>query len=349
MPGGEQIAVMPEARGSVLRGLDGNAVTPDPAARVQLWHPISAGTEEIEAWRDRIGQTGLQQPFPQVWREVYILTDAERATATYTNRWSAHILRQHQAMELARANGWTAIHRTGFDSAQGKMWEPPIPAHGIIASYWIEGIGAEDGAFSPGGAYTYIVTDRMVFHRARGGTGRDANRAREGDPLALESLPPVVFSEVMRAGDLFTSIASIGNDPHWIDRGADAAAPTGWRARANTYWAEANTGPLEQSAQGRRAILARIIPRLKIADQLTLDDRFLHVRGKLNSYAIHLGAGGAFCGTRHLCIVPAGEGTPGKIALPFEGDRILSLILSKAVLLAADDKVTDPVILAQIR
>ena len=37
-----------------------------------------------------------------------------------------------------------------------------------------------------------------------------------------------------------------------------------------------------------------------------------------------------------------------KIWLPFEGDRTLSIILSKAVLLAADDEITDPVILAQL-
>jgi len=35
--------------------------------------------------------------------------------------------------------------------------------------------------------------------------------------------------------------------------------------------------------------------------------------------------------------------------LPFEGDEILSVILSKIVMLAADDKITDETILHQIR
>jgi hypothetical protein len=34
--------------------------------------------------------------------------------------------------------------------------------------------------------------------------------------------------------------------------------------------------------------------------------------------------------------------------LPFEGDRVLSVILSKAVLLAADDKIVDETILRQL-
>ena len=54
---------------------------------------------------------------------------------------------------------------------------------------------------------------------------------------------------------------------------------------------------------------------------------------------------------RYLCIVPA-QGQLDKagerIFLPFEGDRTLSLILSKVFLLAADDKITDATILRQL-
>jgi hypothetical protein len=36
------------------------------------------------------------------------------------------------------------------------------------------------------------------------------------------------------------------------------------------------------------------------------------------------------------------------VFLPFEGDSMLSLILSKAFLLAADKKITDPAIVRQL-
>lgn len=54
-------------------------------------------------------------------------------------------------------------------------------------------------------------------------------------------------------------------------------------------------------------------------------------------------------GGRYLCIV-AGERKSAafKLVLPFKGDVMLSLILSKAFLLAADDRITDPTILRQI-
>ena len=50
---------------------------------------------------------------------------------------------------------------------------------------------------------------------------------------------------------------------------------------------------------------------------------------------------------RHICIVP--DGSPKKLALPFEGDDALAKILSKAMLLSRDDEITDPVILRQLR
>jgi hypothetical protein len=36
------------------------------------------------------------------------------------------------------------------------------------------------------------------------------------------------------------------------------------------------------------------------------------------------------------------------VFLPFEGDRVLAIILSKAMMLAEDDKITDPSIVSQI-
>ena len=55
---------------------------------------------------------------------------------------------------------------------------------------------------------------------------------------------------------------------------------------------------------------------------------------------------------QYLCIVPARGaahgGLEGKVFLPFEGDGTLAIILSKALLLAEDNKIKDPTILHQI-
>lgn len=53
---------------------------------------------------------------------------------------------------------------------------------------------------------------------------------------------------------------------------------------------------------------------------------------------------------QYLCIVPKSGPVEnnGSLFLPFEGDRTLSVIVSKALLLAADTRITDPTITRQI-
>jgi len=106
---------------------------------------------------------------------------------------------------------------------------------------------------------------------------------------------------------------------------------------------------LTASAEVRREALERIVPRLRIAGRCTLDGRFLIVRGDLGTYKIHLGSANILMEPHdaYLCVVPSRGKGGGKVFLPFEDER-LSLILSKAFLLAADTKITDKSIRRQI-
>ena len=102
-------------------------------------------------------------------------------------------------------------------------------------------------------------------------------------------------------------------------------------------------------------MLERLIPRLKIAARCSLIDRFLVVRGDLRTYKIHLGSGNILMepNDQYLCIVPkcsASEPVNGSaVFLPFQGDNTLSIILSKALLLADDAKISDPTIVNQLK
>ncbi|MEO1279908.1 MAG: hypothetical protein AAFV77_13195, partial [Planctomycetota bacterium] len=86
------------------------------------------------------------------------------------------------------------------------------------------------------------------------------------------------------------------------------------------------------------------------ADACELDDRFLIVRGTKRTYKIHLGSGNILMepDDQFLCIVQGRTESERGVFLPFEGDRTLAIILSKAFMLAADDKITDKTILSQI-
>jgi hypothetical protein len=117
------------------------------------------------------------------------------------------------------------------------------------------------------------------------------------------------------------------------------------------YWHRYSFGDLSATAQTRRAALENLIPRLTVAERCSFSDKFLVVKGDLRTYKIHLGSGNILMepNDQYLCIVSKqSAATAQKVFLPFEGDGTLAVILSKAFLLAADSKITDPTILSQI-
>jgi hypothetical protein len=318
---------------------------------VTLWHPLEAPPEEVAAWRAFLMRHKVVQPFKQAHRELYPLTDAERATETYSNRFAGHILRQHQSVALARLRGWRATLRINADAPNDEPTHLRIPDFGLAGELWTEKAGGDDAEYTDSFAYVFISTDRVRFRQftpAESAMGAGTL----GDAINLARIPPRLFSEVMRDVDLLVGVASIGNDPTWHDGGADAEHPSHWRdTAARTYWDRHSTAALEVAGENRRQFLSELLPSLRIGTVCTLDDRYLLVRGRLQTYRIHLGSGNVLMeGDRYLCIVPKGNSEDGLNAhLPFEGDRMLSIILSKALMLAADDKITDPSILSQLR
>ncbi|HJQ30313.1 MAG TPA: DUF4132 domain-containing protein [Rubrobacter sp.] len=339
-------------------GRDGRALDwLDDSTLVEMWHPLQETSDEVLGWRDWLAELEIRQPFKQAHREVYLLTDAERTTRTYSNRFAAHIIKQHQFNALCGARGWRNKLRLMVDDEY-----PPaareIPAWGLRAEFWVEGIGENYGTdTTEAGTYLYLATDQVRFYRmdapvnyshAAGGgyfasgTGRDVRHT----PLLLEEIPPLVLSEVMRDVDLFVGVASVGNDPNWSDGGPEG--------RFRDYWTSYSFGGLSETARTRKQVLLRLIPRLKIADRCRMTERFLVVQGDVRTYKIHLGSGNVLMepNDQYLCIVPARGTANGdfsdKVFLPFEGDRVLAIILSKAFLLSEDRKIADPTILHQI-
>lgn len=335
-------------------GRDGEEI-PEPKgwAMVSLWHPIGKPTGEVLAWRDRLECLGIRQPVKQAHREVYLPTDAERQAGTYSNRFAAHVLKQHQFHALCAARGWKHRLRVPTDDAF-----PPatrlLPEWGLRAEFWVDGIGEYGDDIAGSGAFLLLSTDQVRFYpidapqrAARPGEGygvRGRRRPFEDRNLPLEVVPPRVFSEIMRDVDLFVGVSSVGNDASWSDGG-----PQGRHAG---YWNRYNFGDLSAPASTRKGVLEKLVPRLKIADRCRFSNRFLVVRGDLRTYKIHIGSGNVLMepNDQYLCIVPgaAAAGSASRCFLPFEGDGMLSIIISKALLLADDRKIKDETIIQQI-
>ncbi|HZO84055.1 MAG TPA: DUF4132 domain-containing protein, partial [Verrucomicrobiae bacterium] len=299
-----------------------------PKTVVRLWHPLGFPIETVTAWRRWLEEHQVVQPFKQAHREIYVITDAELETGVYSNRFAAHILKQHQFAALARQRGWQYALMGSFDFQSTPTLA--LPQWHLNAEFWVNQVEDREQT-SETGIALYLTTDQVRF------IGGD------GDTRELTEVPAIVFSEVMRDVDLFTGVCSVGNDPAWQDSGADAM----------DYWHRYSVGELSATARTRRDALATLLPKLKIAPQCDLQERFLRVGGQLRTYKIHLGSANILMepNNQYLCIVPNPKSGIGsqKVFLPFEGDQTLSIIISKAFLLADDSKITDPGILHQIQ
>ena len=297
--------------------------------KVRLWHPLGSDVQTVLSWRCWLEDRGIQQPFKQAHREVYVLTDAERETATYSNRFAGHVLKQHPFKALCTERRWKFNLMGEWDSHNTPTLE--LAPQNLRVTYGVD--FPQDTATSHHAVYLYISTGELTFHDRT-----------TGEALALESIPAHVFSEVLRDVDLFVGVCSIGADPTWLQQ--EPQSPFA------EYWGLMNFGELSMSAKIRREILQQLVPRLTISDRLRLDERFLWVKGNRGQYRIHLGSGSVQIepGSRYLCIVqgPSAGKVPGSVFLPFEGDHMLSVILSKAFLLAADTRITDKSILSQL-
>ncbi|MFD7323787.1 DUF4132 domain-containing protein [Streptomyces sp. NPDC059875] len=335
-PDGDErwIAGLPERTGGgwALAGADGTATPVAPGARLRLWHPVRADGEEIAEWRAEITGRELRQPFKQVFREAYPLTPAEVATGSHSDRFAGHVLRYDHARALMAERRWTGDQLGWFgDGASSEMArELPRPGDLPVAegAFWrarfLVELVREDRT---DGVAALCSTDRVRFERRAASAGARGTWER----AALTDVPALVLSEALRDVDLFTEVASADADPDRWDR----SEPT-------------------ESARVRRETLARLLPGTRIVDRTELSDRFLRVRGELRSYRIHLGSG-------DVLMEPEGAPLPvdvdrdiaagnEKVFLPFEEDGgLLSVILSKAFLLADDTRITDRAITARIR
>ncbi|MFI0372488.1 DUF4132 domain-containing protein [Actinomadura sp. 1N219] len=317
-----EIEVAPGEWRSVLPATD---ELPDAAddAPVRLWHPLRSDPDTVRAWRDLLVDRRIRQPFKQAFREIYLLTPAEEETRDHSTRFAAHLVHYRRMFALFRARGWTSRLLGPWDNGDADEATRTLAA-GEWQIRFFHVLADWEGEELIAG------TGRVRFARRVGGAWRDA-------PLA--DVPPLVFSEAMRDVDLFVGVTSIATDEMWED------------GEAHAYWVREWYADPAESTQTRRDALERVLPRTKIADRCSLDGRYLTVRGRLRTYKIHLRSANVVMepDDAFLCIVPERRrAAPGRVFLPFE-EELLSLILSKAFLLAADDEITDESILLQIK
>jgi Domain of unknown function (DUF4132) len=322
-----------------VRDSGGKLINLARAKRVRLWHPLSYSPAEVQRWRARVFSSGIRQPFRQAFREFYQPTDKERQTRLYSNRFAGILLRQHQFASLCRARGWRyQLMGSGFDGVNVpnkdlEQWNmhaefyvdlPPDRAAALRRSSLAEQSGA--------GINVFVGSDQVRFYRDR-------------CEVPLDEVPAIVFSEIMRDVDLFTSVCAVGDDETWSDQGE-----RGIGVFTNRF----DIHEFSVVSALRAEMLSRVLPHTTIADRCKLADASLEVRGQLGTYRIQLGWGGAMLVTdsvtRWLKI-------PQKVldavpldlsAVPIDLDPRTELILRKAYVLADDWKIDSPELVRQL-
>jgi hypothetical protein len=175
-----------QAHDGTLRAVETEA----PALRLAHPHDLFA-SGNWHAWQHDCFARERIQPFKQVFRELYVLTQNElrQGDEATSSRYTGQQVQPRQAMALFGQRGWI----TGGDE-------------GVRRTFHQEGFSAHvdfDGGYFTPAEVEGLTIDRLFF------TTRDSWKL-----VPLKDVPPRIFSEVMRDLDLVVSVAHRGGvDP----------------------------------------------------------------------------------------------------------------------------------------
>jgi hypothetical protein len=186
---GDGVAGYPAEGGRVLRDHAGAQHVLGNDEEVRVAHPHDLFIRgDWSAWQRECFTSERVQPFKQLFRELYPITEAER-DAPRVRRYAGHQVNPRQALALLGARGWVVrpdegvsrtFHEHGLTVRLSFQETFTTPAE-------IEGLTLEDVIFTPKGEW------------------------RE---LALATIAPALFSEALRDVDLVVSVAHRGGvDP----------------------------------------------------------------------------------------------------------------------------------------
>jgi hypothetical protein len=293
---------------SQLRDVDGESWTAQDT--LFLAHPFDLfGAGQLAAWQRVLVKQRMVQPFRQAFRELYVLTPAERETRTFSNRFAGHVVEPRRAARLLGGRGW----RLDADG-EFSIPEKAFPSVGLRACFDFADIGH---FFSE---TDHITSDAVYFmppDRPRHWAGRGK------DPrVPLENVPPKIFSEVMRDADLVVSVAQLGE--------------------TGTLSGEA----FERRGDIVRALVEDLgLPGVEVDGHFArVQGQLANYRVHLASGVIHIEPGNYLCivpergSTREKLFLPFAD-----------EDAKMSEVVSKILLLLRDDKIKDETILRQIQ
>lgn len=131
----------------------------------------------------------LQQPFKQIFRELYVPTPDELKEKSISRRYAGHQVQPNQTLALLKTRGWKVDYEEGLQKVFHKE------------GYQVKMYAMADW-FSPADVESPTL-ETIEFHSLK-----------DYKNIAFEDINPRIFSEVMRDIDLVVSVAHVGGvDP----------------------------------------------------------------------------------------------------------------------------------------
>ena len=160
------------------------------AETLRIAHPHDLKTQGNWAmFMQLLYQEKRMQPFKQVFREYYPLTEDERQERTVSRRYAGHQVQPQRTVALLKSRGWTVDYEEGL---QKVFYKENLMVRMFAMADW----------FSPADIEPPTLETVEFFDRT----------TKENVPL--ENVPPILFSETMRDLDLVVSVAHVGGvDP----------------------------------------------------------------------------------------------------------------------------------------
>jgi hypothetical protein len=170
--------------------LDGASINSNDDDKFVIAHPSYLyQSVEWDLYQKHLFTNQIVQPFKQIFRELYVVTDNELEKGLRSNRYQGHQIQVKKTVALLKSRGWTLNYESGLQKVYHK--------HHIGAQMY-----AEADWFTAGDVEAPTI-EYVSFY--------DLSTYKE---IQLKDIDPVVFSEVMRDVDLVVSVAHVGDvDP----------------------------------------------------------------------------------------------------------------------------------------
>ena len=173
-----------------LLNAEGDLLPLSPEDKLLIAHPSHLfNAVQWDLYQKYLFDKELQQPFKQVFRELYIPTQDELEHSNRSERYQGHQIQPKKTVALLRGRGWTVNYEEGLQKVYHK--------EGYRATIY-----AVADWFTPSDVEAPTL-EYVVFYNLK-----------NGKEVPMKEINPVIFSEVMRDVDLVVSVAHVGGvDP----------------------------------------------------------------------------------------------------------------------------------------